>query len=75
MQVISVGLMWVLFSFIGSLPFYFLWNAVIPDVFPGLHAIDLMHSWGLFLLIIIVNTVKTGTAVDWPKPEDREENY
>ena len=40
----------VLISFFLSLPVMLLWDAVIPQIFTGLHEITWLQAWGLSLL-------------------------
>ena len=40
----------ILFSFLLSLPVMLLWDAVMPQIFTGLHEISWMQAWGLSLL-------------------------
>ena len=40
----------VLISFILSLPVMLLWDAVMPQIFTGLHEITWLQAWGLSLL-------------------------
>ena len=48
---IVVGFSLIVFiSFILSLPVMLLWDAVIPQIFTGLHEITWMQAWGLSLL-------------------------
>lgn len=46
--IICLGL-WILFSLLGSVPVYFLWNWLMPDIF-GLTEITFLQSVGLSFL-------------------------
>lgn len=46
-----IGLALIVFvSFLLSLPVMLLWDAVMPEIFTGLHEITWLQAWGLSLL-------------------------
>lgn len=45
----GIGLI-VFLSFLLSLPVMLLWDAVMPQIFTGLHEITWLQAWGLSLL-------------------------
>jgi len=44
----------VLYSLILALPVLYLWNAVIPQTFPGVRGIDFGSAWCLSLLCALL---------------------
>lgn len=48
---VIIGLALIVFvSFLLSLPVMLLWDAVMPEIFTGLHEITWLQAWGLSLL-------------------------
>jgi hypothetical protein len=52
----------VFISFLLSLPVMLLWDAVIPQIFTGLHEITWMQAWGLSLLCGLLFKSHTGSS-------------
>jgi hypothetical protein len=52
----------VLVSFLLSLPVMLLWDAVVPQIFTGLHEITWMQAWGLSLLCGLLFKSHTGSS-------------